>query len=149
MKEEVKLRQARRDDITMIQAFHAEQNERDGTNYPLPQLFGSGEVPRVPVALVVEHTDEGVVGSLYVDTAPELCFAGCDPRATAVARRDIEGLAYLLRMMGFSHLRCLVPRVEVEAIRKPLKRAGFKQRDDLVVFTRNLLEDSSEDEGED
>jgi hypothetical protein len=142
-----RLRQARLNDASMIQLLHEEQNERDGTNYPLPDLFAGEKVSKVPVVLAVEHSDEGMIGSLYVDTAPELCFAGCDPRATAVARRDIEALAYMLMQMGFTHLRCLVPKGEVDSIRRPLERAGFKERDDLVIFSRQLRQAQGDDEG--
>jgi hypothetical protein len=118
-------------DMKDIAAWHKEQNERDGTNYPLVRLFNSDGTlsQRVPVALVGEKDGEPKQ-ALYVERVGELLFAGCDPEATAFARRDIDALAAVLYWQGYRALHCKVPRETAKSVSKPLIRAGFRCVDD-------------------
>ncbi len=138
------LRPATPADLPFIKRFHAEQNERDGTSYPLPRLFDKegNLTDRVPVVLVgVEEGSDEPVQAIWVERRAELMFAGCDPKATAFARRDIDGLAAVLTWLGYSGLHCDVPLTLVEAIRKPLGKAGFEQNDHrLAHFFKDLRE---------
>lgn len=115
-----------------IEAWHQEQNERDGTNYPLIRLFNADGTlsKRVPVALVGEKDGEPKQ-ALYVERVDvyELQFSGCDPKATAFARRDIDVLSTVLQWQGIRKLNCFVPLPLVESISKPLSRAGFWRMD--------------------
>lgn len=139
------LRPATPADLPFIRRFHAEQNKRDGTSYPIPAFFdGDGKLTdRAPVVLVgcIEGTDEPVQ-ALWVERRMELMFAGCDnPKATAFAQRDSEALAGILSWLGYSGLYCDVPIALAEAIGKPLVRAGFKRNDDrLAHFYKDLRE---------
>ena len=138
------LRPATPADLPFIKKFHAEQNERDGTSYPLPVFFDKdGKLTdRTPVALVgcVDGSDEPVQ-AIWVERRAELMFAGCDPKATAFARRDIDGLAALLEWMGYTGLHCDVPLAVSEPVSKPLIKAGFSQNDDrLAHFYKDLRE---------
>ena len=138
------LRPATPADLPFIERFHVAQNERDGTSYPLPRFFDKdGKLTdRAPVVLVgcVEGTDEPVQ-AIWVERRAELMFAGCDPKATAFARRDIDGLAALLEWMGYTGLHCDVPLVVSEPVSKPLEKAGFSQNDDrLAHFYKDLRE---------
>lgn len=138
------LRPATPADLLFIKRFHAEQNERDGTSYPLPRLFDKDGnlTDRAPVVLVgVEEGSDEPVQAIWVERRAELMFAGCDPKATAFARRDIDGLAAVLTWLGYSGLHCDVPVALVEAIRKPLGKAGFEQNDHrLAHFFKDLRE---------
>jgi hypothetical protein len=138
------LRPATPADLPFIKRFHAEQNERDGTSYPLPRLFDKDGnlTDRAPVVLVgVEEGSDEPVQAIWVERRAELMFAGCDPKATAFARRDIEGLAAVLTWLGYSGLHCDVPLALVEAIGKPLGKAGFEQNDHrLAHFFKDLRE---------
>lgn len=136
------LRPATPADLPFIKKFHAEQNERDGTSYPLPVFFDKdGKLTdRTPVVLVgcVEGTDEPVQ-ALWVERRAELMFAGCDPKATAFARRDADALAGILFWMGYTGMHCDVPLVVSETVSKPLIKAGFTQNDDrLAHFYKDL-----------
>lgn len=138
------LRQARLTDLPSIVKFHVEQNERDGTNYPLPRFFdknGCG-TQEVPVALVgVEEGTEQPVQGIWVERRAELMFAGCDAKATAFARRDINALAAVLSLLGYSGVHCDVPLALVDHIMKPLDLAGFSRNDDrLAHFFKDLRE---------
>lgn len=130
--------------MPLIRQFHAEQNERDGTSYPLPQFFDKNGLltQQVPVALVgVPEGSEDPVQAIWVERRAELMFAGCDPKATAFARRDIEGLAAVLSWLGYLGIHCDVPIALADAIGKPLDRAGFSRNDDrLAHFYRDLKE---------
>jgi hypothetical protein len=139
------LRPAKPMHMALIRQFHQEQNERDGTTYPLPRFFDKNGLltDRVPVALVgVEDGSEDPVQAVWVERRAELMFAGCDPKATAFARRDIEGLAAVLTWLGYSGIHCDVPRgTFLDSVRKPLEAAGFSQNDErLAHFFRDLRE---------
>lgn len=130
--------------MSHIRRFHREQNERDGTSYPLPLFFDKNGLltQQVPVALVgVDEGSDVPVQAIWVERRAELMFAGCDPKATAFARRDIDGLAAVLTWLGYHGIHCDVPIDLAEAIGKPLDKAGFSQNDDrLSHFYRDLKE---------
>jgi hypothetical protein len=138
------LRPAKPEHMGLIRMLHAEQNQRDGTSYPLPRLFDKegNLTDRAPVVLVgVEEGSDEPVQAIWVERRAELMFAGCDPKATAFARRDIDGLAAVLTWLGYSGLHCDVPLALVEAIGKPLDKAGFEQNDHrLAHFFKDLRE---------
>jgi hypothetical protein len=119
---------------------HREQNERDGTNYPLPDLFDElGNLARgIALALVVVEDDKVLQGIYFEAKTVEMCFAGCDPRATAVARREIDATAYLLRQAGYELISCLVPKQVAQQIEKPLTKAGFERTDKLEHFLKDI-----------
>ena len=110
----ITLRQATAQDWPAIQRLHREHQAAQGTNYELPNLFG----PAIAIALVgVEdpgdrparggRTGGGAIRNcIYVETIAELRFVGCDPKATAFGRREIEGLSYVLKLQGFRWLEC-------------------------------------------
>ena len=131
----VTLRAATHEDWPTIVRLHREHQAAQGTDYELPDLFG----PAIAVALVgVDET--GVLRNcVYVERVAELRFVGCDPRATAFCRREIEGLSYVLKLQGFRWLECFVPRPLKRMIQKPLMRAGFACVDrELAHFTKDL-----------
>jgi hypothetical protein len=151
----ITLRQATQQDWPAIQRLHQEHQAAQGTNYELPNLFG----PAIAIALVgVEdpgahpgqhpgtHGATGTGGGairncIYVETIAELRFVGCDPKATAFGRREIEGLSYVLKLQGFRWLECFVPRPLKKMIQKPLRRAGFTCVDrELAHFAKDLRE---------
>jgi hypothetical protein len=131
----ITLRQAVSEDWPRIVALHQEHQATQGTNYELPWLFG----PAIAVALV--GVDEGgtIHNCVYVERVAELRFVGCDPKATAFSRREIAGLAYLLKLQGFRWLECFVPRSLKKMIEKPLRRAGFACVDrEFAHFAKDL-----------
>jgi hypothetical protein len=138
----ITLRQATEQDWPAIQQLHREHQAAQGTNYELPNLFG----PAIAIALVgVEDpgphgTGGGAIRNcIYVETIAELRFVGCDPKATAFGRREIEGLSYVLKLQGFRWLECFVPRQLKKMIQKPLRRAGFACVDrELAHFAKDL-----------
>ena len=137
------LRNAIPADIGIIEKMNRMQNQRDGTSYPVPAMFNSDGSLRqsIPVALI-GHVDGMTRNALYVQRTGELMFAGCDPKATAFARRDIDALATLLTWQGYGDLYCHVPEDRVKSIRKPLEAAGFGDLRDrkvpLVTFYKDL-----------
>lgn len=110
--------------------LHREQNERDGTHYPLPRMFGErGSFdPDIALALAVDRGKELAQG-IYFQSVAEMCFAGCDPRATAYARHEINAVRYTLRGMGFKGVRCLVPQIRAAQLEQPLLETGFRRTD--------------------
>ena len=138
------LRGARLTDMPLIGRFHAEQNKRDGTSYPLPRFFDKGGCPtqQVPVSLVgIEEGSDEPLQAIWVERRAELMFAGCDAKATAFARRDINGLAAVLALLGYTGIHCDVPLAVVEHVTSPLALAGFERNDHrLAHFFKDLRE---------
>jgi hypothetical protein len=129
------LRQATRDDWPAIQRLHQEHQAAQRTNYELPWLFGSA----IAIALVGVEESGAIRNCIYVETIAELRFVGCDPRATAFCRREIEGLSYVLKLQGLRCLECFVPRPLKKMLQKPLRRAGFDCVDrELAHFVKDL-----------
>jgi hypothetical protein len=131
----ITLRQATHKDWGAIQQLHLDHQAAQGTNFELPNLFGSA----IAIALVGTEEDGTIKSCIYVETIAELRFVGCDPKATAFCRREIEGLSYLLKLQGFRWLECFVPRQLKASILKPLQRAGFACVDhELAHFAKDL-----------
>jgi hypothetical protein len=135
----IQIRLAKPRDWPMIQMFHRDQNEAQGTSYELPQLFDKCEhfAPNIAAAFIVER-DGNPVQAFYFELIPEVCFAGCDPQATAYARREIDRIAFCLRSMGYSGINCKVPKQVEKSISAPLKRAGFTSDEGLAHFFKDL-----------
>lgn len=146
----ISIRLARPGDWPMIELFHQEQNGRQGTNTSLPTLFrDNGDFSEnIALAFVVER-DEVPVSSFYFELVPEVCFAGCDPQATAFARRQINQIAFGLRCLGYTGINCKVPQHMAESIASPLEKAGFNKDEDLVHFFKDLRLPAVADEGGD
>ncbi len=131
----ISLRQASPEDWPKIQQLHREHQTAQGTDYELPWLFG----PAIAVALVGVEETGTIRNCIYVEAVAELRFVGCDAKATAFGRREIEGLSYVLKLQGFRWLECFVPRSLKRMIGKPLQRAGFACVDrQLAHFTKDL-----------
>jgi hypothetical protein len=131
----IRLRQATPDDWPAIQQLHRAHQAAQGTNYELPPLFDRS----IAIALVGVDDDSTIRSCIYIETIAELRFVGCDPRATAFGRRDIQGLRYFLKLQGFRWLECFVPRALKPSLQKPLQLAGFACVDrELAHFTQDL-----------
>lgn len=133
------VRLARPEDWPLIQKLNREQNEAQGTSTAIPRLFGpNGDfAPNIALAFIVER-DNIPVQSFYFELIPEVCFAGCDPQATAVARREIDRIAFALRSLGFTGINCKVPDHLDEHISPPLEKAGFEPDKNLVHYFKDL-----------
>ena len=128
--------------IAHVIELHHEQNQRDGTSYPLPRFFDKNGLfgPAIAAALVgIPEGETDPVQAIWVERRAELMFAGCDAKATAFARRDIDAMAGVLAWLGYQGLHCDVPLVRAAAIAKPLEKAGFVQTDNrLAHFYREV-----------
>ena len=142
-----RMRQMTPADIERIAELAAEQNERDGTEYPLPQVFvpelSDASLCRqsvhVPLALVTEINGRVEQGHLFLRTLEMMSF-GTNRRATAASIRDRAAVFYLLRQKGYQDLHIQVPKVKVANMEHSLAEAMGMARDDdrLVHFYREL-----------
>ena len=131
----ITLRGATPEDWPAIVSLHVEQQKAQGTNYELPYLFG----PQFPVVLAGVDDTGKILNVVYCEAVVEMRFVGCDAKATAFSRREIDGLAYVLKLKGFRWLECYVPRKLKALIGKPLMKAGFRCADrELSHFTKDL-----------
>lgn len=131
----VSLRLAKPLDWPTILRLHQEQNERDGTSYPHPELFdGNGDfLSGIALALVGVRDGKVMQSIVFESRCVEMSLYGCDPTATAYSRRDIHAAQYILENKGFVGINTFVPKVVVTSIEKPLKKAGFKRNDDVLA----------------
>jgi hypothetical protein len=131
----ITLREAVPEDWPAILKLHLEHQAAQGSNYELPYLFN----PQIAIALVGVDTMGTIRNCVYVEAIAEMRFVGCDAKATAFSRREIEGLAYVLKLRGFRWLECFVPRKLKRMIQKPLRKAGFECVDrELAHFAKDL-----------
>lgn len=140
------IRLARPSDWPLIKQFHQEQNLLQGTDYALPKLFDAGGnfAPNIALVFMIERNGNPVQ-AFYFELVPEVCFAGCDPAATAFARREIDRIAFGLRGMGFTGINCKVPEHLAESISAPLEKAGFDEDAKLRHFFKDLRVEEKEE----
>lgn len=137
------MRNAEPRDVPALLEKLAEQNERDGTCYPIPELFDRDGKPDkfVPLALVIEHAGK-IDGGIIFESAGrgvELMLIGCNPRVTLMAEWQQQAIVYTLKSLGFKWIRSFVTRSVVENLEKPLEQAGFTRTDNrFASFIREL-----------
>lgn len=135
------IRLARPSDWPTIQRLTQEQNQAQGTNTYLPNIFAGAEfAPNIALAFIVER-DGKPVQHFYFELVPEVCFGGCDAKATAFARREIDRIAFGLRAMGFTGINCKVPTHMAEHISAPLEKAGFNEDTELTHYFKDLRQE--------
>ena len=94
-------------------------------------IYGKGGIGK-------STTTQNTVAGL-AEMGKKIMVVGCDPKATAFCGRDVEGLSYAIKLLGFRWLECFVPRQLKKMIQKPLRRAGFACVDrELAHFTKDL-----------
>ena len=139
-------------DVPAVQKLHDEQNRRDGTNYPLTQVFNEffDVMPNVAMALVICDGDEVKQGVVF-ERGCEMLLSGCDPKATATLHKKIGRCFDYLRRKHYPVVHCFIPKQVVLPTEKPLKDVGFV-RDDfrLAHFLKDLtlVERNEETESE-
>lgn len=134
-------------DLPLVAERAREQNERDGTSYPVPEIFepdatrtgGWKLVDNVPLALVSEMNGRLEQAHVFLRTLEMMSF-GTNRRATALSMRQAPAAFYLLRQKGYQDLHVLVPKNRTEAMQHRLAEAMGLVRDDdrLAHFYRNL-----------
>lgn len=128
-----RIRNAEPRDIPILMERLWEQNDRDGTCYPLPVLFDEdGRLKdNIPLALVVEHAGRVDGGIIFESKGVEMMLVGCHPRVTILAQEEQRGIEYTLRKLGFRWIRCLVTKLEriLEDLEPVMEDAGFSRDD--------------------
>lgn len=120
---------------------HKEQLERDGVDYPLPEIFDEDgrQAAHIPYAIVLVKDDEVEGAVLFESKGLEMTLIGCSPRLTAVVQREQAGIIYTLKSMGFRWIRALVTRTRLTPLREPLRQAGFRRDDtEFASFFREI-----------
>jgi hypothetical protein len=125
------LRLAQPKDIPILLRKLHEQNERDGTHYPLPDIFDEDgrKCDNIPAAYVIERGSEVFGGVIFESKGVEMMLVGCSPRVTLTIGEHAPGVLYTLRAMGFNWIRCLVTRKIVKQVRDAMRQAGFRRDD--------------------
>lgn len=120
-------------DIPVLHALILEQNERDGTSYPLPQIFddSGNRAKNIPLALVIEHGNSVEGAIIFECQGVEMMLIGCSPRVTIMAQREQRAIEYTLKSLGFNWIRCLVTKTQhvLKNLKPEMKRAGFTRSD--------------------
>lgn len=125
------LRLAQPKDIPLLLRKIHEQNERDGTSYPLPDIFDEDgrQMDNIPLAYVIERGDEVFGGVIFESKGVEMMLVGCSPRVTLTVGDCAPGVLYTLRAMGFKWIRSLVTKSVVKQLKPAMKEAGFRRDD--------------------
>ena len=118
-------------DIPVLLRKIHEQNERDGTHYPLPDIFDEDgrQMDNIPLAYVIERGDEVFGGVIFESKGVEMMLVGCSPRVTLTVGDCAPGILYTLRAMGFKWIRSLVTKSVVKQLKPAMKEAGFRRDD--------------------
>lgn len=118
-------------DIPVLLHKLAEQNLRDGTCYPMPEIFDDEgrQAENIPLAYVVERGKEVFGAIIFEAKGVEMMLVGCSPRVTLTVGESGPGILYTLRAMGFNWIRCMVTRKIVGAVKGAMKEAGFRRDD--------------------
>ena len=120
-----KLREMVPSDVPKVLELLRQQNERDGTNYPMALVFDSNgrRLPNIPLALVAVDIETGEVrqGHVWERTVEQTCY-GIDAEATVCSMHEQDAVFYLLRQRGYSDLHILVPSQSVKEMKHGLER---------------------------
>ena len=125
------LRLAEPRDVPVLLSKLAEQNRRDKTRYPMPEIFDESgrQAENIPLAYVVERGKEVFGGIIFESKGVEMMLIGCNPRVTLTIGNEAPGVLFSLRSMGFRWIRCLVTRSILKPISVAMKQAGFRRDD--------------------
>jgi hypothetical protein len=125
------LRQAEPKDMPALLHLLAEQNRRDNTRYPLPEIFDEHgrQADYIPLALVAVRGEEVFGGIVFESKGVEMMLIGCSPRVTLMAAHERQGILYTLKAMGFRWIRSLVTKSVVKNLTPAMKEAGFRRDD--------------------
>ena len=125
------LRLAEPRDMPALLSKLAEQNRRDKTRYPMPEIFdGDGhQADNVPLAYVIERGGEVFGGVIFESKGVEMMLIGCSPRVTLTIGEQAPGILFTLRSMGFKWIRALVTKSVVKPLKPAMKEAGFRRDD--------------------
>lgn len=137
------MRPAEPKDVPQLIELHQKQLERDGTKYPLPEIFSEDgrQDKRIPLAMVVSLGSKIFGAVIFEDNGVgvEMMLIGCSPRITAVLERERNAVLYTLRLMGFQWIRSLIPKRVVNGLKKPMKGCGFRRDDNrFASFFREV-----------
>jgi len=137
---ETTLRLAEPRDMPVLLHKLAEQNLRDGTHYPMPEIFDKDgrQADNIPLAYVVERGGEVFGGIVFESKGVEMMLVGCSPRVTLTIGKHANGVLYTLRAMGFRSITCHVTKSIVTGVKGSMKSAGFKRLSKFVTFFREL-----------
>ena len=106
------LREMTPEDVPAVLERLKEQNERDGTSYPMLRVFDQdGRRERnIPLALVAVDVETGEVvqGHVWEVTLEQMSF-GISSEATVCSMHEQDAVFWMLREKGFRDQHILVP----------------------------------------
>lgn len=142
------LREMRPNDVPAVLHRLREQNRRDKTSYTMPQVFDERgmRLPNIPLALVAEDVDTGLVvqGHVWIRTLEQMSF-GTNPQATVCSMHEHPAVFHLLRERGYTDLHILVPEERAPDMVHGLK-AILKMADTGLKHFYRLLDPAENDE---
>lgn len=135
---EIRLMEPR--DVPKLIALQEAQHERDGTHYPLPRFFSEDGKLNPNIALALTVFENGVLRQAvyFVTKAVEMCFVGCDPKASIQVKRDASWVLGALHSLGFDAVHCFVPNHLAGDLARGLFQAGFSAKPEFTHFYQEL-----------
>lgn len=133
-------------DLPRVWRAAAAQNRRDGTNYPVPQIFEMDEgsedfgclKQNVVLALVTEIDGRVRQGHIFLRAVEEMSFGG-GAEVMEFSGEHIPMALDILRRRGYDSLHVLVPHRRVDDLREMLELQGLNRIDHrLAHFFRSF-----------
>ncbi|MGA7885239.1 MAG: hypothetical protein WCA44_05805 [Acidobacteriaceae bacterium] len=119
----------------------AEQNRRDKTRYPMPEIFDEdgNQADNIPLAYTVERGGEVYGAIVFESKGVEMMLVGCSPRVTLTIGKEARGVLFTLSAMGFRWIKCHVSKSILGQVKAAMKAAGFSRFDGkFASFFRDL-----------
>jgi hypothetical protein len=123
-------------DLDQAARLLAEQNERDGTSYGMPQIFDATgkKMPGIVLALAAaDRLSERVVQVHLWEATLEQTSYGIAARGTVVSAEEQMAVWWALRQRGFHDQHLLVPKARADELEK-----GLTERLRMIRLDRHM-----------
>lgn len=140
------LRQMEPRDLPRVWSAARAQNRRDGTSYPVPDIFDLDEkshnfgklMPNVVLALVTEVDGRVRMGHVWIRTIEEMHFGG-GREIMQFSIGHMEAVLSVLKARGYLDNHIFVPKVRLEDLETELGNHSFARVDGRLAHFFRML----------
>lgn len=135
-------------DVARVEHLARVQNRRDGTSYPVPQVFDESgkQIDNAPLALVVTNDENEIVQAHVFQRTIEMCSFGGSQESLEFSLETIDQVCYLLSRKGYTDMHVQVPLQKHrklsplgKVIQKALAKIGFTRDDHRMAHNYREL----------
>ena len=118
-------------DVPEVWALCNRDNERWGTDYMVPRLFGDDDMLLENIPLALKVVDRGRIVQAHIfERQVELLTFGADARGTALSLPGLLFAERVLEQMGYRGFHALVPLARVRQWGRAVGQRLNMERDD-------------------